>query len=155
MADKMMRTAGRTSGGVAKAILVSDNGSPIVERSWAAVDTKVFDVEIRDTNAHNTVTEGTVLDISSFPVNSLRIRNTTEKAVTIQFFNDLNNNNTTYLGVDDTEATIQLSADNKKYQVFTPQEFPFLNYLHYLKFHVKAAETPETGSVVVYHCGRR
>lgn len=155
MADKMMRTAGRTSGGIAKAILVNDNGAPIVERAWSCVNTKVFDMEIRDTNAHNTVTEGTVLDVSSFPVNSLRIRNTTGKAITIQFFNDLNSDNTAYLSVDDNSAAIQLSAGNNKYQVFTPQEYPFLNYLRYLKFHVKANEAPTTGGVVVYHCGRR
>ena len=128
MADKMMRPAGRTSGGVAKAILVNDDGKPLIDRVWCVTDTKVFDVEIRDTSAHNNISEGTVLDISSYPVNSLRIRNTTEKAITIQFLNDLNTNNTTYLGVDDTEANIVLSASNKKYQVFTPQEFPSKRY---------------------------
>ena len=155
MADKMMRTAGRTSGGVAKAILVDSNGEPIVIREWTETDTKVFDVEIRDTNGHKNIDEGTVLNVSSYPVNSLRIRNTTGKAISIAFMNDLNTNNTAYLVVDNETAKIQLSASNQNYQIFTPQDFSFLNYLHFLKFNVIAAEAPTTGSVVVYHCGRK
>lgn len=155
MTDKMMRTAGRTSGGVAKAFLVDSNGEPIVIREWAETDTKIFDVEIRDTSGHKNITEGTVLNVSTFPVNSLRVRNTTGKAITIRFMNDLNSNNTAYLVVDNATAKIDLSANNQNYQIFTPQDFPFLNYLHYLKIEVVASETPTTGSVVVYHCGRK
>lgn len=154
MADKMMRIAGRTSGGVAKALHVSTDGEPVVERKWGMTDTQVFSSEIRDTNWHSTV-GGTTLDISSYPINSLRIRNTTEKAVTIRFLNDLNASNETYLNHNGSNVDIELVGTNNTYQVFTPQDIPVLNYLHYLKFQVKCTETPTSGSVVVYHCGRK
>lgn len=154
MADKMMRTAGRTSDGIAKAFLVNADGGMIVDRPWVETDTQVFNLEITDTNWHTNISDGTVLDISAYPLNSLRMRNTTGKVVTVRLLNDLNRSNTTYLAYNGEFVDLVLPATSD-YYVFTPQECPWLNYLHYLKFQVKAAETPASGSVVITHCGRK
>ena len=154
MADKMMRIAGRTSDGIAKAVLVNSNGAISVDRPWGTVVTKILDYAITDDSWHHLDSTGTALDISEYPINSLRIRNTTGKAITIRFQNDLHATDHTYLESDGQAIEIALPSTSV-YHIYTPQDLPILNYIKYIKIQFKANEVPSSGSLVIYHVGRK
>lgn len=153
MADKMMRIAGRTSGGVAKPFLVDDNGNVGTTRTWKKTWVTIQEnVEIRDTSEHNL----TAFDSSGVPMLSLRILNRLKDSdnngvpVTVRFLTDVNTSNG--YGLVDTDGasksiTIQSVND---YVIITPEDMPLLNYVRYIRLSVKAQSTPTSGVVSAY-----
>lgn len=138
MADKMMRIAGRTSGGTAVPMLAGSDGSISTTRKWNVVQTEIFNENISDTENHTM----TVVDVSEYPIVSLRITNRTGVPVTIIPKMDLNSgNNYDLIGSDGSSLGIVI-PHSANYCIITPNDAPWLNYLHYLKLRVIAAKTP-------------
>lgn len=147
MADKMMRIAGRTSGGVAVPMKASADGdistTRIWKRSWQSIATNL---EIRDTNTHNL----DAVDVREITTFSLRFLNRLRVPVTIYFLTDVNTSNGYFLNnMDQTSKSITVSPGNG-YVIVTPEDLPFLNYIQYLRLQVKASTAPESGAFEAY-----
>ena len=142
MADKMMRIAGRTSGGVAVPMKASTDGDISTTRTWKkSWQTIVSGLEIRDTNNHNL----DAIDVRDIPTFSLRIINRLGVPVTINFLTDVNTSNGYALNnMDQTSKSITVSPGNG-YVIVTPEDLPFLNYVQYVRLQVKASTAPESG----------
>ena len=147
MADKMMRVAGRTSGGVAVPMKASTDGDISTTRTWKkSWQAIVTGLEIRDTNGH--VLDA--VDVRDIPTFSLRIVNRLGVPVTITFLTDISTTNGySLLNMDATDKAITVSPANA-YVIVTPEDLPFLNYVQYLRLQVKASTTPASGEFGAY-----
>lgn len=151
----LLKIGGKATNGNAKPFALTNDGHPIVSRPWGITVTKVFDaVEVRDTNAHTSMVSGTVIDISAYPVNSLRIRSTLDADVRISFYSDLSDDSTIYLKKMSGSGEIVIPSDNNYVNIITPADIDMLNYLKYLKLRFICDEAPTTGSLTVWHVGR-
>ena len=157
MADKMMRMAGRTPNGIAKPLAVNTDGMPIVNKKWAfKAQALASAMEIRDTTNHY-IYEDNSIDISDYPISSLRIRNSMDASVEIRLLYDGNKNQTNWLcDLNDEQNSIVVPAgnNNSTWYLVTPDDLPFLNYIKYLKLAIKAETAPTTGSITVDYYGR-
>ena len=153
MADKMMKIAGRTSGGVAKPFLVDNDGNlgttRKIKKTWTTIQENI---EIRDTNEYNV----TAFDSSSFSIVSLRILNRLKDSedngipVTIKFLSDVNTNNGWGLvNADASNKSITIQPTSG-YVIITPEDMPILNYIRYIRLSVKAQSTPASGTFSAY-----
>lgn len=142
MADKMMRIAGRTSGGVAVPMLADSNGNIGTTRAWKKEWVNIeTSVEIRDTLDHICP----VVDVSGIPTFSLRFLNRLGVPVTISFMTDINQSNGYRLaGNDAVVKSITLQPTNN-YIIITPEDCPILNYIRFLRLKVNASSTPSNG----------
>lgn len=143
MADKMMRIAGRTSGGIAVPMKASTDGdistTRVWKRSWQTIQTAL---EIRDTATHNLP----AVDVRDVPTFSIRITNRLGVPVTIAFLTDVNTSNGYSLyNMDQTPKTVTVSPGNG-YVIITPEDMPILNYVQYLRLQVKASSAPSSGT---------
>lgn len=143
MADKMMRIAGRTSGGVAVPMKASTDGDISTTRIWKkSWQTIVTGLEIRDTNGHKL----DAVDVRDIPTFSLRIINRLGVPVTIKFLTDVNTTNGYFLkNTDQTTKSITVSPGND-YVIVTPEDLPFLNYVQYVRLQVEASTAPASGT---------
>lgn len=143
MADKMMRIAGRTSGGIAVPMLADANGNIGTTRAWKKEWVTIQPaLEIRDTSSHNLP----VMDVSEIPTYSLRLLNRLGVPVTITFLTDVNQNNGYYIvGSDAVRKSITLQPTND-YIIITPEDCPMLNYIQLLRLKVNASSTPNSGT---------
>lgn len=143
MADKMMRIAGRTNGGVAVPMLVDSNGNVSTVRTWKKEWVTIQSaLEIRDTNEHSL----DAIDVSGIPLFSLRILNRLGVPITIKFSTDANTFNGYKLADNNgtpVSITIQYTND---YVIITPNDLPFLNYIKYLRMTVTAESVPASGT---------
>lgn len=142
MADKMMRIAGRTSGGVAVPMKASTDGDISTTRtwkkSWQAIRTGL---EIRDVDPHDL----DAVDVRDIPTFSLRILNRLGVPVTISFLTDVNTTNGyALMNMDQTTKSITVSPGND-YVIVTPEDLPFLNYVQYVRLRVRASTAPASG----------
>lgn len=145
MADKMMRIAGRTSGGTAVPMLAGSDGSISTVRKWNIVQTVIFSENISDTAEHKI----SAVDVSTYPIVSLRVTNRTGVPVTIIPRMDLNSGNDYELiGADGSSLGIVI-PHSANYCIITPNDAPWLNYLHYLKLTVIATTTPSAQAPLV------
>ena len=144
MADKMMRIAGRTSGGTAVPMLADSNGNIATTRTWKKEWVAITDsaLEIRDTDAHDL----TAMDVSGIPMYSLRILNRLGVPVTLTFKTDVNTTNGYGLCNTDATAKAVTIAPTNSYVVITPEDLPFLNYIKWLRISVRAQSVPESGT---------
>ena len=142
MADKMMRIAGRTSGGVAVPMLADASGNISTTRTWKKEWVTIqSSLEIRDTSSHSLP----VMDVSEIPTYSLRFLNRLGVPVTITFLTDVNQSNGYILiGSDAVSKSITLQPANS-YIIITPEDCPILNYIRLLRLNVKASSTPSSG----------
>lgn len=143
MADKMMRIAGRTSGGTAVPMLADSNGNIGTTRAWKKEWVTIqTSLEIRDTSSHSLP----VMDVSEIPTYSLRFLNRLGVPVTITFLSDVNQNNG-YSLIDSNAVgkSITLQPTND-YIIITPEDCPILNYIQLLRLKVKASSTPSSGT---------
>ena len=142
MADKMMRIAGRTSGGVAVPMLAETDGSVDVKRKWKKEWVMLIaDTEVRDTNAIN----ATVLDLRDIPMCSLRVVNRLGVPVTLSFYTDVNTSNGYALNDTNGVAKTITVQHSMGYQIITPEDFPLLNYVQYLRIKAVASSAPSSG----------
>lgn len=148
MADKMMRVAGRTSGGTAVPMLADNSGNIGTTRAWKRKWVTIEEnIEIRDTNGHNL----TALDVRDISMVSLRILNRLGVPVTISFLTDVNTANG--YGLMDADSSpknsVTISPLNG-YVILTPEDIPLLNYVQYIRISVKAQSVPESGQFSAY-----
>jgi hypothetical protein len=142
MADKMMRIAGRTSGGVAVPMLAETDGSIKTKRGWKKEWVSIEqNVEIRDTTAHKCP----AIDVSDVPTFSLRILNRLGTPITLNFLTDVNQSNGySLINMDGTKKAVTIQPSNS-YIMITPEDVPLLNYIRYLRLEVTASAAPESG----------
>lgn len=142
MADKMMRIAGRTSGGTAVPMLADASGNISTIRTWKKTWVTIqSNLEIRDTDGHNMP----VMDVSEIPTYSLRFLNRLGVPVTISFLTDVSQSNGYGLyGSDAVTKSITLQPTNG-YIIITPEDCPILNYIRFLRLTVRASSTPSSG----------
>ena len=142
MADKMMRVAGRTSGGVAVPMKASTDGDISTTRTWKkSWQQIVTNLEIRDVDNHNL----DAVDVRDIPIFSLRIINRLGVPVTITFLTDVNTTNGySLLNMDQTSKSITVSP-GQGYVIVTPEDLPLLNYVQYVRLQVKASAVPTSG----------
>lgn len=142
MADKMMRIAGRTSGGTAVPMLADANGNIGTTRAWKKEWVTIQSgLEIRDTSEHDLP----VMDVSEIPTYSLRLLNRLGVPVTITFLSDITQTNGySLIGSDAVSKSITLQPANG-YIIITPEDCPILNYIRFLRLSVKASSTPSSG----------
>ena len=151
----MMKIAGKTNTNVAKPFLVKEDGSQIISRPWGTtVNTIIQAEEIRDTSVH-TISGDQIIDLSQYPINSLRIRTTLDQDVTLLFYYDLAKNSTVYID-DFTDGSLKVvvPADSNHWKIVTPDDLPLLEYGKYLRFRYTASEAPTTGTLTIYHVGK-
>lgn len=147
MPDKMMRIAGRTSGGTAVPMLADANGNIATIRTWKKEwSTIEAFVEIRDTNSH----QCPAVDVSDVPMFSLRFLNRLGVPVTVSFLTDINTSNG--YGLDDANGVAYsvTLVPQQSYIIITPEDMPILNYLRYVRLQVKASSAPSSGVFEAY-----
>lgn len=143
MSDKMMRIAGRTSGGTAVPMAADANGNIGTTRTWKKEWVVITEspMEIRDTSVHDLSAK----DVSGIPLFSLRILNRLGVPVTLGFKTDVNTTNGySLLNPDATSRSITVAPANS-YIMITPEDLPMLNYIRYLRITIKATSAPESG----------
>lgn len=147
MADKMMRVAGRTSGGTAVPMLADSSGNVSTVRSWKKEwVTLMRDEEIRDTDQHN----ATALDVRNIPMLSLRITNRLGVPVNFWLLTDVNTSNGYSLVDENMVAKSFTIQPGNSYAVITPEDLPILNYVQYLRIAAKATSTPSSGTLAIH-----
>ena len=146
MADKMMRIAGRTSGGTAVPMLADANGNIATTRTWKKEWVSLLAATaVTDANAHDV----TAYDVSGIPMFSLRVCNRTGVDVTLSFKTDVNTSNGyTLCDADQADYAITI-ASSSRYTIITPEDLPILNYIKYLRIVYKAASTPSSGTLEI------
>lgn len=151
----LLKIGGKTKSNTASAFLLGDDGAAVVSRPWESkVNTIINNEEIRDTDIH-TLSNDQIIDLSQYPINSLRIRTTLDKDVTLIFYYDLAKQSTIYIDdFTDGTLTIVVPADSNHWKLITPDELPLLEYGLYLKFRYTASEAPTTGTLTIYHVGK-
>lgn len=153
MADKMMRIAGRTSGGTAAAVKTDSDGRIDTIKSWGISKLTLYSGALSDTTAITT----TNTDVSEYPLVSLRITNRTGVPVTITPLTDIvTSSGWKLVDVDGSPLTIEL-APTSNYIVITPTDAPWLNYIKNLRLSVQATATPsaDTPTIEIYAMVRK
>lgn len=152
MADKMMRIAGRTSGGTAVPVAADANGNIGTTRKWKKewIELQTA-LEIRDTSDHHL----TAYDVSEIPVFSLRFVNRLGVPVTIYLRTDINTTNGYALADKDGVSQKVTLAPTNSYITVTPDDLPILNYIRYLRITVKASSAPADGVFEAYMVAMR
>lgn len=157
--DKMMKIAGKTSNSTAKGVRVDSDGNilAVAKREWEQTLLEVLtDDEIRDTTAKKV--KPSPNDVSSFAYISLRIVNSLDADISIQFYDDWHVTGGGVLKDIDGNAfeiTVPAKVSATNYIVVTPDDLPILNLLHYLTLRVAAKTTPTSGSLTIFACGRK
>lgn len=174
MADNMMRIAGRTTNGVAKAVRTDDSGNlgtqinhsniavpvdiqfheldnpiPVVEKNTDVIFQVLFDEHsIRDTTNHRT----SVLNIQNLKDITIEVSNSCDVVLELRlrrrnkYLNDM--------ATDNFKVDIPANSGGTMYMV-TSEYFSFLkNPLGGIVFEIRATTAPTTGSVSVTLIGR-
>ena len=149
----MMKVAGKNPSGNAAAFAVNASGHQMIEHVWVTEENvAVESLEIRDTSAHTS----TAIDVSTYGLVSLRVKSTLDQAVTIQFYKDTGNTNTTYMYSSTGGAlNFTIPASDGKVRVFTPDDLPYLPYLGRLRLRLACSTAPSTGNISINVVGRR
>lgn len=139
----MMKIGGKTPSDTVKGIAVNADGKLDTVRTWGADIISLFDDTVDDTSEHRT----TNLDLSSYPLVSLRVTNRTGVSIVLTPLVDLYNNDNGYAltDVDGASLTVEI-APNNAYAIIAPYEHPWLNYIKYLRMRFAASETPTASS---------
>ena len=148
----MIKIAGITDNGNPVGLRVDDDGNIQVEHTWEADRIDVFrDLAITDTAAK----WSDPIDISRYAIVSLRIHNSLDQPVTMQFGADTTDTTTAYL-YDKNGSNIRLVANNdNKIEILTPEDLPVLHYLKHIRLRAQCDTAPTTGTLTVVIVGRR
>lgn len=148
MADKMMRIAGRTSEGTAVPMAADTNGNIGITRKWKKewIILQPTSLEIRDTSAHYL----DAYDVSDIPLYSLRVINRLKVPITLSLRTDVNTTNGYSLADKDGVTQSITIPHNMGYITITPEDWPILNYIRYLRITITAQTAPTEGAAEVY-----
>lgn len=146
MADKMMRVAGRTSGGVAVPMSADDNGRINTNRHWNTELISLYTGGVTNTDE----IRAEKIDMSEYPIISIRITNRTGVPILITPLIDLYNNNNSYelKDIDGSSLAVEIPYSNH-YCIMYPANTPWLNYVKYLRLKFAATATPTVESPTV------
>lgn len=154
MADKMMRIAGRTSGGIAVPMKADTDGNINTVRNWKTDIITLYSGSVPNTDSIRT----TNTDLSEYPIISLRVTNRTGVSIILTPLVDLYNNNNGYELRDKDGGSLSVEIPyTSHFVVLTPSDTPWLNYVKYLrmKFSASATPTAETPTVEIYAVVRK
>lgn len=148
----MLKVAGTNANNAPKSLRTDDEGKLVVRHEWVTEETAlVSGLEIRDTVDH----WSDRLDLGKYATVSLRVYNSHNKPVSIIFGRDYSSESTTYLknyGGATLGFTIPASSGSR---MVTPEEFPFLQYLHNIKLRCACPdEAPSSGSLYIAIVGK-
>lgn len=143
MADKMMRIAGRTSGGVAVPMSADDNGRINTNRHWNTELISLYVGAVTNTDE----IRAEKIDMSEYPIISIRITNRTGVPILITPLVDLYNTNNGYelKDIDGSSLAVEIPSSNH-FCIMHPGNTPWLNYVKYLRLKFAATETPTENS---------
>lgn len=149
----MLKIAGNDSNGVARALRTNENGNAQIEHVWKIEEIPVFSsLSIRDTSAHWSPR----IDLSGYAIVSMRIKNTLDSSVRLQCAVDIGGSDSTEYLYSATNSNLNLTLETStNMKLLTPDEYPWLQYLHYLKFRASCDSAPNSGSLTVTVVGRR
>ena len=147
----MLKVAGSNANNAPKSLRTDDDGKLIVRHEWIVEEIALVDaLQIRDTVEHWCDR----LDLSKYATFSLRVYNSHDKPVSIIFGRDYSSESTVYLknfGGATLGFTIPASSGSR---MVTPEEFPFLQYLHSIKLRSACSTAPTNGGLYITVVGK-
>ena len=147
----MLKVAGSNANNAPKSLRTDDDGKLIVRHEWVVEEIPLVNaLQIRDTVDH----WSDRLDLSKYATVSLRIYNSHDKPVSIIFGRDYSTESTGYLknyGGATLGFTIPASSGSR---MVTPEEFPFLQYLHGIKLRSACSTAPTNGGLYITVVGK-
>ena len=153
MAD-VMKIGGKTPSNTVKGVAVNADGKLDTVKTWDMPIVELFSDTVSDTEGHL----ATNLDLSPYPLVSLRIKNQTGVPVDITPLVDLwdNTNGLSLKYINGSTLTFQVPSDSN-YFIVMPNDYPWLNYVKYLKLRIQATDTPaaETPTLSVWAVVRK
>jgi hypothetical protein len=147
----MLKVAGNNENGSPRAFLTDDAGRTVTVRKWTADEiAAVENLQIRTTDA----SWSNRVDVSGFSTISLRVSNAHDQPVSLIFGMDVGEDNTVYLkNYGGTNLGFTIPA-NSGVRMITPEEFPFLQYLKYVKVRCSCGTAPTSGYLTITIIGR-
>ena len=143
MAD-ILKIGAKGEDGLVKAIASDNDGHIQTGKMWKTkvfTPTNLWRKEIRDTTP---IQES--IDVSEYGLISLRIRNRTDKPITIAFQLDTEANSSSGLRDHNGNKIEIVIPPNGPWLLYTPEQIPLLHYVNLLNLYVYAGEAPTTGS---------
>lgn len=148
----MLKVAGTNADGIPKSFRTDNDGKIVVKHEWITEEIQIVSgLELRDT----TNVWSDRLDVGEYATISLRVNNTHNKPVSVIFGRDYSSTSTVYLknyGGSNIGFTIPADSGSR---MITPEEFPFLQYIHNIKLNCKCSEAPTEGSLYITVVGKR
>ena len=150
----LLKMAGRDSQNKAVAVAVEDNGNMKMNREWKQVFHPIISAsEIRGTEVVVTNTEELAFDCSPYAFVSLRIKNSLDADIQINFYEDRWVTTSDWMkGLDGSYIT--LSIPKGGYYFITPEDFPFLKYCNYLKMRIQPTSNATSGALSITAVGK-
>lgn len=147
----MLKVAGSNANNAPKSLRTDDDGKLIVRHEWVVEEIPLVNgLQIRDTVEH----WSDRLDLSKYATVSLRVYNSHNQPVSIIFGRDYSSESTAYLknfGGATLGFTIPASSGSR---MVTPEEFPFLQYLHSIKLRSACSTAPSAGGLYITVVGK-
>lgn len=147
----MLKVAGSNANNAPKSLRTDDDGKLIVRHEWVVEEIPLINtLQIRDTVEH----WSDRLDLSKYATVSLRVYNSLDQPVSIIFGRDYSSESTAYLknfGGATLGFTIPASSGSR---MVTPEEFPFLQYLHGIKLRSACSTPPTAGGLYITVVGK-
>ena len=149
---KYLPVCGKNPSDLATPVEVTANGELKNVHIWETNKTALLSAEeIRNTTAVVT----NVVDVSDYAITSLRVYNSLDANVVINFYEDATNGMGYWLADKDNLPVGITLAHGTYYMAITPDDIPQLNYLSKIKLRVAAATTPTEGSLTIYVVSKR
>ena len=150
----MMKIAGKTSGNKAVAVACEDNGNIKINREWKQVFTTIINnLEVRGTTVISTANEEQCFDCSPYAFVSLRVKNSLDADIQINFYEDEWKTTSDWLKNLDG-SYITLSIPKGGFYFITPEDFPFLKYCKNLKMRIQPTSSATSGSLTIKAVGK-
>ena len=152
MAD-VLKVGVKGEDGLVKAVASDNDGHIQTGKMWKTkvfTPTNLWRKEIRDTTP---IQES--IDVSEYGLISLRIRNRTDKPITIAFQLDTEANSSSGLRDYNGNKIEIVIPPNGPWLLYTPDQIPLLNYVNLLNLYVYASEAPTTGAFYLQAVAKR
>lgn len=156
----VMKIGGKTDNDLVKGVRVAADGTVMAavegnvvqEHEWTTVrklildntvnrptDTSINTVGVAETSSAN---DRNLIPMKDYALNSLRILNKTGANVQITFLSDDRYTSSQVMRNINNEVISFIVPASTDYFIVTPEDFPLLNYIQYLKFQWQCLSTP-------------
>lgn len=157
MAELIKMGGKAVTSGVAKPVLLTEDGNQIVLRKWNSMVEELYPLtEIRNTS-YRTITTTAVKD---YGLISLRINNQlyhmegdtkVYNPIKLLFLGEYVDHSGGKIYVRNATSNEYYSIDiGGGYTILTPDEFPFMNYFEKMSIAFKAIASPEAGDIQIW-----